>query len=133
MKSGRFDRTLSELLPARGRLRGDYRFRLGGEVLTGVDESVHLELVLAIVQLAVAAVPGEELLVPAPLDDLALLDDEALVGARDGRELVGDDERRRTRPERAEPVLDHRLALAVEARRGLVENEDARVGEDGAG
>src|SRR5262245_25357403 len=45
---------------------------------------------------------------------------------------MGDDERGPARPERAKAILDHRLALAVETRRGFVQNQDARVREDGA-
>ena len=65
------------------------------------------------------------------LDDLAVLEHEDLVGAADRRQPVRDDERRAALAQAPQAVLDHRLALAVEARRGLVEDEDARVGEDG--
>src|SRR4051794_27069405 len=59
-----------------------------------------------------------------------MLQDEDLIGAADRGQAVGDDERRPALAERLEAVLDHRLALAVEARGRLVEDEDARVRED---
>ena len=46
---------------------------------------------------------------------------------------MGDDEGGAALHEVAEAVLDHRFGLGVERAGGLVEDEDARVGEDGAG
>ena len=51
-------------------------------------------LVLLVVERAVAAAEREELLVRAALDDLAVLEDEDLIGAADRRQAVRDDERR---------------------------------------
>src|SRR2546425_963442 len=104
---------------------------LGREVFAGVDEQVLLEVVLLVVQLPVAPVPGEQLGVRAALHDLAPFHHQDLVGAADGREPVGDHEGRAATPQGAEPVLDRRLALRVEARRGLVEDQDPGIGEDG--
>src|SRR5439155_19957516 len=64
------------------------------------------------------------------LHDLTALHHEDLVRAANGREAVGDYERRAATPQRAEPVLDRRLALRVEARGSLVEDQDPRVRED---
>src|SRR6185295_5822706 len=99
----------------------------------GVDEAVGFEVVLFVVELFVAAGGGEELGVGAALDDLSSFEDEDLVGAADGREAVGDDERSAAAAEGAEAVLDLGFALAVEARRRLVEDQDGRVGQDRAG
>src|SRR6185436_14471142 len=73
--------------------------RLRRKVLARVDEAIGLELVLLVVQLAVAAVEREQLLVRAALDDLAGFEHENLVGAADGREAMGDDERGAPRPQ----------------------------------
>src|SRR5262249_12503463 len=100
------------------------------EVLSRIDEAILFEAILLVVQLAVAACLGEELLVRAALDDLPVLEDENLVGALDGRQAMGDDERGPSLAQRPEAVLNHRLAFAVEARRRLVQDEDARVGEN---
>ena len=43
-----------------------------------------------------------------------------------------DDEGRTSVPKRAQAVANQRFALAVETRRRLVENENARIGEDRA-
>src|SRR5439155_9692198 len=68
----------------------------------------------------------------AALDDLTVLEDENLIRAADRREPVRDHERRAPAPQRLQAVLNHRLALAVEARRRLVEDQDLRVGENRA-
>src|SRR5438876_1462456 len=104
--------------------------RLRGEVLAGVDEEVLLKTVLLVVQLPVAAPPGEQLRVGAALDDLAALDHQDLIRAADGRQAMRDDEGGTASPQVAEPVLDRRLALRVETGRGLVEDQDPRVGEN---
>src|SRR5690349_11731725 len=75
------------------RLAGDGR-KLGREILARVDVAVGLDPVLAVVELPVAAAEREELRLGAPLHDLATLEHEDLVGARDGREPVRDHERR---------------------------------------
>src|SRR5688572_17451760 len=87
---------------------------------------------LGLVEVAIAAAEGQQVAVPAALDELAAVEDEDLVGAGDRRQTVRDDEGRAPAAQRLEAVLDQRLALAVEARRRLVEDQDARVGEDGA-
>ena len=68
----------------------------------------------------------------AALDDLAALEHQDLIGAPNRREPVRDHERRPPLPQRLQAVLDQRLALAVEARRRLVEDQDPRVGQDRA-
>ena len=68
----------------------------------------------------------------AALVDDAVLDHENLIGAPDRRQSVGDDERRPSSPQRPQAVLDERFALAVEARRRFIEDQDFRVGQNGA-
>ena len=60
------------------------------------------------------------------------LDHQDLVGAADGGQAVRDHERRAALHQVREALLDQRLRLGVEARGRLVEDQDARVGEDGA-
>src|ERR1041385_577961 len=114
-------------------LPNDVLARDAEEILARIDVFVLLGAILPLVELAVAAAEGDELVVRPALDDLAVLEDEDLIGALDRRQAVGDHERRSTTAQGAQAVADHRLALAVEARRGFVENEDSRVGEDRAG
>ena len=66
-----------------------------------------------------------------PLDDLASLDHQDLVSAPNGREPVRDHERGAAPSQRAQAVLDERLALAVQARGCLVQDENRWIGEDG--
>ena len=117
-------------LPAFGLRR---RLRFGGEILAGVDEQVLLVLVLLIVQVSVASFLRHELFVRATFDDLAVFEDQDLIGAADGREAVGDDEGGAALAQIPKAFLDQRFALAVEAGGGFVEDQDARVGQDGAG
>src|SRR5436309_7466953 len=101
--------------------------------LAGRQEQVGLEAVLPRVEVEVAAALRVQRLVRAALDDAAVLDHQDLVGAPDGREPVGDDEGGAVLHQVGEARLDERLGLGVEARGGLVEDQDARVGQDGAG
>src|SRR5262245_19762455 len=102
------------------------------ELLARVDEELALEVVLAVVQLLVAAAAREELGVGAALDDAAALEHQDLVGRADGREAVRDHEGRAAAAQLGESRLDQALALAVEARGRLVEYQEARMGEQGA-
>src|SRR5262249_18367337 len=108
------------------RARHDRLREIRGEVLAWVDEAIEFEAVLLVVELAVASALAEQLLVGAALHDLAALQDQDLVGALDGGEAVRDHERGPAAAQRAQSILDHALALAVEARRGFVEDQQSR-------
>src|SRR5690606_24756675 len=75
---------------------------------------------------------AQQLVVGAAFDDSALVHDEDLVGGLDGGEAVRDHEGGAAAAEVLESVPDEGLALGVEAGGGLVEDEDARIGDDGA-
>ena len=81
----------------------------------------------------VVAAQGEEFLVRAALDDAAFVQDDDLVGVLDGAEAVGDGDGGAAGHELLEGLLDAALGLGVERGGGLVEDEDGRVLEDGAG
>src|SRR5581483_1451844 len=83
-----------------------------------------LVLVLQLVKLVVNASLGQELLVRAHLANLAFVHDEDLVSTLDGGEPVGNDERRAAFDEPRQSRTDAELRLSVDARRGLVEDED---------
>ena len=68
----------------------------------------------------------------AEFDDPARVDHGELVGAADRGEAVRDDECRAARHEPLERLLDGALALGVERRRCLVQDEDRRVLQQGA-
>src|SRR5581483_7376403 len=84
------------------------------------------------VQRGVEAAPLEQLAVGALLDDAAVLEDDDQVGVADGRQAVGDDERRPPVQQPPQRALDRLLGADVDRARRLVEDEDARVGEQGA-
>src|SRR6266487_3049944 len=74
------------------------RLRLRGEVLAGVDEEVLLKTILLVVQVPVAAPPGEQLRVGAALDDLAALDHQDLISASGSRSAGRRESPARSRP-----------------------------------
>ena len=69
----------------------------------------------------------------APLDDLALVQDDDLVGVADRRQPVGDRERRPPLGEALELGLHGVLGLGVKRAGGLVEHEHRRVAQHRAG
>src|SRR4029079_11085453 len=88
---------------------------------------------IALAELCVAASHGEEFVVFAPLDDAPAIEDEDLVGMADGGEPVGDDEAGAARHEAIEGALDEALGLGIDAGGGLIEDEDGRILQQGAG
>ena len=84
------------------------------------------------VEAGVAAAGEHELVVAAALDDAALLDHQDLVGVAHRAQTVRDDHRRAAAEEHVHGPRDALLALGVDARGGLVEDEDARVGQQRA-
>ena len=69
----------------------------------------------------------------ALLDDLAVLEHDDQVGVADRREAVGDHEGGAAGEQRPQRALDLALGADVDRRRRLVEDQDPRVGEQGAG
>src|SRR5919201_6986858 len=84
------------------------------------------------VQREVATLPGEKLVMCPLLDEASVLvkDNEVLVA--DGRQAVGGDECGPAGEQPAQRDLDSPLGANVHARRRLIEDEDARVGEESA-
>jgi hypothetical protein len=73
-----------------------------------------------------------EHLVRANFGNLAVVHDSDEVGISDGRQAVGNDDRRPwlLPHKRIERVLHHPLALAVKRAGGLVEEKDGRIADD---
>src|SRR5665213_1318359 len=80
----------------------------------------------------VAALGAVQGCVGSALDDAACLDDQDLVRSANRRQTMGDDKRCAVLHEIAEAALDESLGLGIEGAGGLVEDEDAGVGENGA-
>src|SRR5699024_5753568 len=84
-------------------------------------------------EVRVPAVEVDELLVGAPLDDPAPVEEQDLIGVPDGRQPMRDHQDRLVARELADPADDGGLVLRVEGARRLVEQHDRRVLEQGAG
>ena len=69
----------------------------------------------------------EQLLVRARLAQLALVQHQDLVHVLDGRQPVRDGDRRAAGHQHVQRVADQELGLGVDARRRLVEDQDARI------
>src|SRR5579863_5206250 len=112
---------------------GGVRVDSNGIAFAGSEEKILFDSVLAGVEIIVTTARGVEFGMRAPFDNLTLLHDHDLIGAADGGKAVRDDEGGASLHEIGETVLDHFLGFGIEARRCLVENEDAGLGENGAG
>src|SRR5205807_5836386 len=66
------------------------------------------------------------------LDDAPRLDHENLLGSSNRGEPVRDDECRAAAHEVAQTLLDQRFRFRIEAGGGYIEDQDARIGQDGA-
>ena len=69
----------------------------------------------------------------ALVDDPAAVDDHDAVGQAQRRAAVGDEDRRAALHDLAQRGVDLLLGRGVDRRGGVVEDEDARVGEEGPG
>src|ERR1039458_1555199 len=86
-----------------------------------------LVLVLQQVELPIDAAGGQQLLVRAGFAQLAFVQYGDAAGALDGRQAVRDDDRSAPLHHAVERVADLEFGLRVDARRGLVENQIARL------
>ncbi len=97
-----------------------------------VDDVLGLRGLLP-VEPGVKAAPADQLLVPAALDDLSLLQHEDLVGLPDRGDALGDDDRRHALAASAEPTPDLALGDRVHGRGRVVEDEDLGLDEERPG
>ena len=75
----------------------------------------------------------EELFVRASFGDVALVEHQNLVGAFQGEEPLGNDKGGAPLHERVQRLLNEVFRFGVHTAGGIVQNEDARVGQQGAG
>ena len=95
------------------------------------DTKVRLDEAVA-PDLGVDGVRVDELVVAAARRDAPVLEHDDLVGQRDGGEAVRDDDRRAALHDGLERAPDARLGGRVDRGGGVVEDQDARVGEQRA-
>ena len=88
---------------------------------------------LARVQVVVAPAERVERIVGAAFHDPAVFHDQDLLGPPDGRQAVGDHEGGPAFHEIGQARLDGGFGFRIEARRGIVQNQDAGIGQNGAG
>ena len=69
----------------------------------------------------------------SPFDDATLIEDQNLIGAADGAQPMRHDKTRARGEQAVERVLQPAFGDGVDGTGGLVENENARVGEERAG
>ncbi len=105
-------------------MRTNYEYR---------NDLYRLALELAQVQVVVETFFIQQFLVGALLDDLAVIDHQDVVGIPDGAQAVGDDEAGASGHQAQQGLLDAGLGARVHAAGGFVEDQDCRVGQDGAG
>src|ERR1700693_3238182 len=85
------------------------------------------------VELVIPSACGVKRSMCAALDDPACFDNQNLVGTADGRKAMGDHKSRATTHQVAQTFLDEGFGLRVEAGGGFVQDENAGIGENGAG
>ena len=100
-----------------------------GDYVWDIAASLHRQRGEARVETA----SGDELVVGAGLAEAAGVEHVGPVGAAHGREAVGDHQHRALPLELLDRLLHQPLALAVERAGGLIEEQDLRVRQDGAG
>src|ERR1019366_8888633 len=116
-----------------GRSVRQHRGGLFGRVtFSGGQEEIMFDAMLLGGQLVVAAAELVKRLMVAVLDDSSFLDHQDLVCPANGGEPMGDDKRGAPLHQIGEPFLNQGFRLGVETRGGLVENQNAGVGQDGA-
>src|ERR1041385_5271256 len=86
-----------------------------------------LVLVLKLIQRPINAAQREQFLVRSALAQLALVHDENPVGALDGGEAMRNDQGSAAFHQPRQRLAHAKLGFRVNARRGLVQNQEARV------
>ena len=83
--------------------------------------------------MGIEAVLSQQFFMGSFFDDAAMVDDDDVVGIADRTQAMGDDDGRTAFHEAVQGGLDDFFAFRIEGRRRFIEDEDARVLEDGPG
>src|SRR3970282_1859541 len=75
----------------------------------------------------------EQFLVPAAGDDGGVVQHQDLIGVENGADALGDDKARPALHQPHQGLLDAPLRLEIDAGSRVVQNEDARIEQQGAG
>src|SRR5258707_2503801 len=126
------DGGVSAISSAAGRNASSYSPRRAGGFGNGtiVVLTDAMDACLEEVELCIAAIRADQLVMCTVLDDAASLDGDDAIGFADRRETVGDHEYRPVGCDPLHVLLDGPLAFVVECTRRLVEDQDARIGNE---
>src|SRR3954462_6620752 len=94
------------------------------------QEQVRFQMMLLVIQLAIASLSRKEFVVVAALRDLSCLDYQYLVRTADRRKPVRDHKSRTALHQVLQTLLDELFALGIKRGCCFVEDEDSRVGKD---
>src|SRR4051794_30095990 len=81
--------------------------------------------------MGVFAAGGHELIMRAALNNVAVFEDEDLIGAPNGAEAMGNDEARAAGEELGQRPLNTQLGQRIDAAGGFVEDQNPRIGQHG--
>ena len=84
-------------------------------------------------QAGIDAILGQQLLVPPGLHTYPAIQHDDLIGLCHRRETMGNDDRGAVLHQAVERLLNDGLTLRVHVRGGLIEDQDRRIFQDGAG
>src|SRR6476469_2651580 len=88
---------------------------------------------LQIVELRIATVAADQLIMCSVLDDATALDGDDAVRVANGRQTVCNDEHGPAGGDLLHILLNHPLALIIQRTRCLVKNQNSRIGDESAG
>src|ERR1039458_1148897 len=88
---------------------------------------------LLVVEGGVVAVEGEQFVVGAVFDDVSVVEDGDAVGVAHGGDAVGDEDGGASLHELAQAVEDLVLGVGIDAGESVIEHQDTRLPNDGAG
>jgi hypothetical protein len=89
-------------------------------------------LELTEVQVVIKALSIQQLLMISLFDNLAVVDDDYLVRITDGAQAVSNDEAGAAFHQAQQSLLDAHLGARVHAAGGFIQDQDGRIGQDGA-
>src|ERR1700674_319938 len=103
----------------------------GGIAFTRSEEQISLQALLLRIEIEITALCRIEFLMRAALHNLTVFDDQNLIGSADRRKPMRHHKPSAALHEIRKSVLDHGLRFGIEAGRGLVEDEDPRLRQNG--
>ena len=101
--------------------------------LVQTDDGRNILIDSGVIDLAIETGLGHQFLVRAALDDAAIFEHQDQVGIHDTLDAMGDDEGRAVVHKLHQRIVDLSFGLGINRRRGVVQDQDARVLEQSPG